>query len=309
MRVLILGNSSIAQKRMIPALEMIPAIDGIEVASRSSSGTTYADYKTAIEASSAELVYVSLANSDHAYWARRALESGKHVIVDKPAVLNAEDAEALAELSCERGLCLAEATAYAAHPQIQKIAQLFAAAQCRPTRINAMFSFPPLPLDNFRYRRANGGGAIYDLGPYAVSPGRLFFGAEPIDVQCRVLSTGGEDGVPTAFSVMLEYPEGRSLVGNFGFDTAYCNRLSIFGSDLGIDVDRVFTTPENFANELRVSAPTGNSIEPVPAHDCFKLFVMDVMTKIESQDLDGLRADLLADARAIDSLRAAAERD
>jgi hypothetical protein len=36
---------------------------------------------------------------------------------------------------------------------------------------------------------------------------------------------------------------------------------------------------------------------------------MDVMTKIESQNLDGLRADLLADARAIDSLRAAAERD
>jgi len=307
-RVLILGNSAIAQKRVVPALAAIPAIDGVEIASLRSAGTTYDDYERALEASSAELVYVSLANSDHAQWARRALESGRHVIVDKPAVLSAAEAEALAELSRERGLCLAEATAYAAHPQMREISRLFAEAQCRPSRIDAMFSFPPLPRDNFRYRQASGGGAIYDLGPYAVSPGRLFFGAEPIAVECRVLSTGGEDGVPTAFSVMLEYSDGRAMVGNFGFDTAYCNRLSVFGSDLGVEVDRVFTTPENFDNELRVSAPTGNSTVSVPADDCFKLFIADVMSKIETADLDGLRADLLADARVIDSLRAAAGR-
>ena len=98
------------------------------------------------------------------------------------------------------------------------------------------------------------------------------------------------------------------MVGNFGFDTAFCNRLSVFGSDLGVEVDRVFTTPENFDNELRVSAPTGNSTVSVPADDCFKLFIADVMSKIETADLDGLRADLLADARVIDSLRAAAGR-
>jgi NDP-hexose-3-ketoreductase len=307
LRVLILGNSAIAAKRVVPALDAMDEISGVDIASVRTPGAAFDSYESALAKSDAELVYVSLVNSDHALWSKRALESGRHVIVDKPAVLESEQARELVELSRACGLCIAEATAYAKHPQIEQIAKLFEDEDSRPTRITATFSFPPVPDGNFRYQRSLGGGAIYDLGPYAVSPGRLFFGSSPIDVQCRVLATGGADGVPTAFSVLMEYEGGRSMVGTFGFDTAYCNRLSILGEGLGVDVDRVFTTPEDLENKLRIYRPTGGTVMKTSAGDCFKLFFEDVLQKIGSNDLDGLRDDMLADASAIDRLRESAK--
>ena len=307
LRALILGNSAIVAKRVAPALDATDGISGVDTASLRTPGATFDNYEAALASSDAELVYVSLVNSDHALWSKRALESGRHVIVDKPAVLHHREAQELAELSSARGLCIAEATAYAKHPQIEQISKLYKDEGSRPTRITATFSFPPLPDDNFRYRRDLGGGAIYDLGPYAVSPGRLFFGSSPIDVECRVLATGGADDVPIAFSVMMNYDGGCSMVGTFGFDTAYCNRLSILGEGLGVDVDRVFTTPENLENELRISRPTGNSAVKTSAGDCFQLFFEDVLQKISDDDLEGFRNDMLADASAIDRLRESAK--
>ena len=79
MRVLILGHSAIARKRLLPALASLPEISGIEVASRRTSDAVFSDYATALTKSEASLVYISLVNSDHGIWAERALEGGRHV--------------------------------------------------------------------------------------------------------------------------------------------------------------------------------------------------------------------------------------
>ncbi|MCH7866482.1 MAG: Gfo/Idh/MocA family oxidoreductase [Myxococcales bacterium] len=306
MRILILGNSAIANKRLIPALTALPEVTGFEVASRSAADATFSDYETALAKSDADLVYVSLVNSDHALWAERALESGRHVVVDKPAVLDFEQAERLVELSRSRDLCLAEATVYTRHPQLAAIRDLFSRPGAAPTNILASFSFPPLAEENFRYRQELGGGALNDLGPYAVTPGRLFFGGRPEALECRVGSRHGSDGVETAFNVMLQYQEGRSLVGQFGFTTAYRNRLSFSGPDLCVDLDRVFTTPELLENELRLTQQSGASIVKVPAADCFALFVHEVIGRIQARDLESLRLELLDDAFVLDWMRRAA---
>ncbi len=306
MRILILGSSAIAKKRLLPALASLPEISGIDVASRSDPDSAYSDYATALSQSDAELVYVSLVNSDHAVWVERALEAGRHVVVDKPAVLEFERAEKLVELSRSRGLCLAEATVYTRHPQIDAMRELFDHSGGAPTCIVANFSFPPLDAENFRYRKTLGGGALNDLGPYAVSSGRLFFDGRPQELACRVLATRGPDGVETAFSVMMTYPAGRSLLGQFGFTTAYRNRISCLGPDLCVDLDRIFTIPGTFENRLRVSRQSGVSEVEVPAADCFALFMHEVLEKIETRDLEGLRGELLDDAFVLDWMRRSA---
>lgn len=306
MQILILGSSAISKKRLLPALAALPEISGIEVASRSDPDADFSGYEEALAASPAELVYVSLVNSDHASWAERALESGRHVVIDKPAVLGFEQARRLIELSRERARCLAEATVYTRHPQLDVIRELFARSGAAPSSILANFSFPPLAEENFRYREELGGGALNDLGPYAVTPGRLFFGGRPDDLECRVLSRHGENGVETAFSVVLTYPGGCSMVGQFGFTTAYRNRLSLTGPDLCVDVDRVFTTPESLENELMVGQQSGASTVKVPAADCFALFMGEVLEKIRTGDLEGLRGELLDDAFVLDWMRRSA---
>lgn len=307
MRVLILGHSAIARKRLIPALEAIAEIAAVEIASHSDEDVHYSDYESALAESSADLVYVSLVNSTHARWTERALESGRHVVVDKPAFLSLEEAERLTNLSRTRGLCLAEATVYTRHPQIAAARAQFTEAGGAPACIFASFSFPPLETTNFRYREEYGGGALHDLGPYAVSPGRIFWNERPEEVDCQIVSRDGVDGVETGFSVLLRYPKERSLVGHFGFTTAYRNQLSLLGVDRCVEVDRAFTTPSDFDTEIRISQQSGKSVQIVRRDDAFQLFLREVIERIETRDLDGLRRDLLDDAFVLDQMKRSAE--
>ena len=275
---------------------------------KAQSATDRGDYESALAESSADLAYISLVNSEHAHWAERALERGLHVIVDKPAFLELEEAIRLLEFSRTQGLCLAEATVYTRHPQIETIRGLFDRPDGQPTSLQVNFSFPVFEAGNFRTDKALGGGALFDLGPYAVSPGRIFWGGRPDEIVCRTLSTDGALGVDTSFSVLMRYPEGRCLLGHFGFTTTYRNRLALVGPERSVELDRVFTTPENLRNELRIAGARGSSTLDAPAGDAFGLFIREVLRRIEARDLEGLRLELFEDAYMLDWMRRSAER-
>jgi len=315
-RVLILGLSSLVQRRVQPALLNVPGIEQIDVATKRSAatdtarawmeGTVYQDYADALERSQAELVYVSLVNSDHLRWTEAALRQGRHVVVDKPSFPGLTATQRMVALAHEQGVCLAEATVFAYHPQIAWIKQQFQDSGDVPTRITATFSIPPMSSDNFRYRRELGGGALWDLGPYAVSLGRVFWDEEPVDVTGRILTREEPDGVDTSFAMLTAYAGGRSVVGTFGFDTIYRNRLDLIGKDLGIEVDRVFTTPPEVANELRATRREGTITLTAPAGDAFTAFFDSVRTSIGAGDWSRLTSDVLRDAATLDRLRRAA---
>src|SRR5690242_15810133 len=127
MRLLILGFSSIAERRVIPAAAAVAAIGEISIASRSrkppaswpKQGGFFSEYESALRDGDADIVYISLPNVVHEQWTRAALAAGKHVIVDKPAMIACEAAErAVAEARRGKRL-LAEATVFSRHPQFQ----------------------------------------------------------------------------------------------------------------------------------------------------------------------------------------------
>ena len=148
MHLLFLGYSSIVRRRILPAARSVPAIQCISVASRShgrdgAAGRVdedgavdgwYADYEEALASAGADLVYVSGANADHAEWVMRALRRGCHVIVDKPAFLDLETAEAAVRLAREQDRGLAEATVFLFHPQAATLGALVdpAESSCHP---------------------------------------------------------------------------------------------------------------------------------------------------------------------------------
>ena len=113
MKLLLIGYSKIAQKRVLPALAEIGITD-IDVASRSraaevalpegASGRVFDDYETALAESGADLVYVSTVNSTHAEWTEKALQRGYHVTVDKPAFTNLDDTWRLLDLAQRQDL-------------------------------------------------------------------------------------------------------------------------------------------------------------------------------------------------------------
>jgi len=306
MKVLLLGFSRIAQRRILPALARL-GLRGIEVASLLAESTEnqhigvekrYFTYQEALENSRADLVYVSTINSLHAPLASSALRRGFHVIVDKPACLTVQEAADLTELAASSARCLAEATVWAYHPQVCRALELF---QGGATRIAAAFSFPPPPETDTRYKAEWGGGAENDLGPYALTPGRCFFGQPAEAIEARILSECR--GVTTSFALMSVYPKGRSLTGYFGFDTCYVNQLQVAGPMLGISMERVFSPPAELP--MRLSVIQNNEVRGIdlaPA-DTFELFLRDVFEAIRVGEFSGFRRALLADSLEREALR------
>ncbi len=312
MRVLILGLSSLASRRLLPALDAAASFTAVDIGTTKAEdarqqpaskklGTIYKGYETAIESSPAELVYVSLVNSFHELWAERALEAGKHVIVDKPAFLSFRAAEMLCALAKKRKLLLAEALVYPFHPQLDEIRRIFHEAGDSPLRVSAMLTIPPLDPGNFRYQASLGGGALWDLGPYAASIGRVFFESAPDDVLCRV-NTSKKD-VDISFSTLVSHPDGKSVAGHFGFDTQYENRVTVTGAKVSMTLERVFTTPPKHWGELKIVREGGNETLVCPEADSFERFFSAVGEAIESKKTTPFAKVLLHDAAVLDTMR------
>lgn len=315
MDVLIIGLSSLVTRRVLPALKGLSQVARIDIATRKSAdpttrknwthGHVYEDYAEALKRTSAQLVYVSLVNSEHERWTQTALEQGKHVVVDKPAFLGPERAERMVELAAKHDLCLAEATVFSYHPQLKIARQMLAEVGPSVPRISMVLSFPPMDPGNFRYQAALGGGALWDIGPYLVATGRIFFASDPVTVDCRVLARS-DTNVEIAFTALGTFPGGGSVVGQFGFDTAYMNRLQLIGRTHIVEIDRAFTTPSDYANTVRVTGPSGTSSVDVGPADAFRCFFDHVLGQIAAHDAGGLAADLLADSRLLERYRRAA---
>ena len=311
MKVLLLGYSDIARRRVLPALRSL-GVESVDIASEAAvsvewsgavSARLFRDYDVALRQTDAEVVYVSTVNSHHAQWTRKALRAGFHVAVDKPAFLSIGETQDLIELAESKQLCLAEATVYSYHPRIAMARQVFEQSGSAATHLLAAFSFP-LAAPNFRYRPELGGGALWDLGPYAVTAGRLFFGERPTGIVASNLSAS--DQVDTSFSMMAVYPGGRSCVGSFGFTTGYMNRLDIMGPGTVVTIDRVFSPPPNVPTELTIRQMDQVRTILVPPADSFALFFNDFFENVSGQNHSDFLKRMLADAQAIDRLRASA---
>jgi len=308
LRCLLIGRSRIGQKRELPALQRVAGARAVAIASRRSAPDAGAelrafdDYETALAESGADLAYISLENANHAQWTERALRRGLHVIVDKPAFLTYDDTRRLADLASARQRCLAEATVFGFHPQIAAVREVFRAAGAAPSRVVTLFSFPPLDPADFRNRPDRGGGALFDVGPYAVATSRLFFRRAPRSVSCAVVSRGPQ-GLDTAFSVLMSYDGGGALAGHFGFDTEYQNRLIAFGAGVAADLNRAFTLPPDAANTIKVRRNNVESEVPVAAADSFALFLAAVVAAIERGRWEEFTAALLEDAALLAQLR------
>ena len=93
MKILVLGNSNIFNRKVLPALNKFKNIN-IELASKrkiesnTSYSATYNSYEKALKKTKAKIVYISLINSKHFFWAKKSLKYKKHILIDKPITCN-----------------------------------------------------------------------------------------------------------------------------------------------------------------------------------------------------------------------------
>lgn len=301
--ILFLGYSRLVQRKLILAAKL-SGFDHIEVSSRRSiEGIPNVDvvhegYEKALERSSSTLVYVSMVNSDHGKWVRKVLESGKHCIVDKPSFTNEMEALELISLAQSQHLLLAEATVWPHHPQSYKLLNAF--EHVEPQKAVAFFLMPPFETQNFRWNKNLGGGSLYDLGPYLSSSGRFIFGGAASQIDAKILAF--KNKVPVSFCVQASWPCGGNLIGYFGFDSEYINRLEIISERKHAILHRVFTTPSDLANTIEINQDNKTHRIECPTADSFACFLQKVKASVQDNCIDEWYQNIVDDAKTLSLL-------
>jgi NDP-hexose-3-ketoreductase len=312
MRLLILGYSSIAERRVLPAAAKVAAIGEISIASKSrpqpdgwpKAGRFFVDYETALRESNSDIVYLSLPNAMHQHWVMAALAAGKHVIVDKPAMIAREDSERAVSEARRTGRMLAEATVFGYHPQFEALAD-FVAENGPLTCVDAQFIIPPLPIANFRNHGELGGGCLLDMGPYAAGVIRILGGGLPSGVSALAGGRHGETGVDMGFSVQARLANGGIFSGHFSFEGEYQNRLLVVARSGSVIIERVFSPPADHTMEWRKRVRNAESVVTFEPADTFARFLESVARAVASGDHEPLHRDLLADAQCRAQIAAA----
>jgi NDP-hexose-3-ketoreductase len=300
---LILGYSSIVQRRVIPAAAKTGVVDEISIASSScrepdgwpKRGEFFSDYDTALRESHADIVYLSLPNALHEHWVLMALASGKHVLVDKPAMITREACERGVRQARLAGRILAEATVFCYHPSFEAL-QGFLAENGPLTCVDAQFIIPPLPIANFRNHIELGGGCLLDMGPYAAAVMRTLGGGSPSHITALAGTRHPETGVDMGFSVQARLANGGIFSGHFSFEGEYQNRLVVVGRTGSVIIERVFSPPADHRMQWHRRVRNAESVVTFEVADTFARFLELAVRAIVDGNHEAFYCALLSDA-------------
>ncbi len=168
----------------------------------------YTSYEALLADDSIDAVYISTIHPMHLEPVEMAAKAGKHMLVEKPIAMNADDAAKMVALARENDVFLMEAFMYRCHPQITKMVELIGEGAIGDVLVvRSTFGFQAtFNPDSRTFNREMGGGGILDVGCYPASMARLVAGAaagkaflDPIEFKATgVVGPSGVDHYTTA---------------------------------------------------------------------------------------------------------------
>lgn len=189
------------------------------------------DMQALLERDDIDAVYLPMANEEHAEWALKAIAAGKHVLIEKPMALRVSDVEAIAKAATERGVTVMEGFMYRFHPQHDKVAEILDSGVIGEVRtVSTRFAFPMKPARLYRVNRDinDGGGAMWDIGPYAVHTARLWFDNEP--VAATAMAKLNEHGADVSLTGIFDFGDGRFGQFEMSFEHTRRSVYEVIGS-------------------------------------------------------------------------------
>jgi predicted dehydrogenase len=314
----VLSTANIGVAKVIPAMQQGQWCDIQAIASRSleqaraAAGKlgiprAYGSYEELIDDPAIEAIYNPLPNHLHVPWTLKAARAGKHVLCEKPAAMDANEAAQLREVADK--VHVMEAFMVRFHPQWLRARELV-----RDTRtfgelrtVQCFFSYFNRQPNNIRNRPDAGGGALYDIGCYPIVAGRFLFGAEPL----RVLSLIDRDpdfGTDRSTSALLDFGSGRRLDFTVSTQSTPYQRVQAVGTQRRVEIEIPFNAPPNEATRIYVDdgkalGDASAVMETLPPCDQYTLQgdAFSKMVRGEMPLLYGVE-DAVCNMRVIDAL-------
>ncbi|NOQ77316.1 MAG: gfo/Idh/MocA family oxidoreductase [Methylococcaceae bacterium] len=193
-----------------------------------------------------DAVYLPMANEEHTEWAIKAIEQGKHVLIEKPMALSLVDIEAIEAAAVKNKVIVMEGFMYVFHPQHDAVHQLIDSGVIGDVRtVRTCFSFPMKPARLYRITRdiEQGGGAMWDIGPYAIHTARKWFDRDPVSVIS--MAKLNEHGADVSLSGVLDYGNGKFAHFDMSFERARRSEYEIIGTLGGVKCETVWNNPDD----------------------------------------------------------------
>ncbi|HEY3597021.1 MAG TPA: oxidoreductase [Paraburkholderia sp.] len=178
-----------------------------------------------------ECVVIATPNDTHFDLAKRTLEAGKHVVVDKPVTLSAADARTLADLARSKGLLFAPFHNRRWDGDFVTVRELLASGELgRVTHFESHFDrFRPTIRERWREDAIRGGGLLFDLGPHLIDQALALFGA-PETVSATVKAHRDHASAPDYVHVQLGYAEREVVLHASALTSLAPPRFAIHGT-------------------------------------------------------------------------------
>jgi len=278
----VLSTAKIAREKVIPAIQksercVVSAIasrkaeKADEVARKLGIDRSYGSYEALLEDESIDAVYIPLPNHLHVEWAIKALESGKHVLCEKPIGLNAEEARTLKnEMEKYPALKVMEAFMYRHHPRWKRTLEIVQSGRLGEIKaVHSVFAFYNDDPDNYRNTPEMGGGALMDVGCYCISVARMIYGREPVEVS-GYSEIDPQFGVDRLTSGLLNFGSGASVF-SCSTQSQHDQYVKIYGTKGALHLDWSFNYDFDKETILKIYIGDEETVERFAPCDQFSL--------------------------------------
>lgn len=189
----------------------------------------FSDYASMLSDPDIDVIYIATPHSFHYQQAKMCLEAGKHVLLEKPATINAAQLEHLVLLSKEKGVLLQEALWSRFLPcaiQVKSIIQADTIGDIKYINSNIGFAFDKAKVRMFDPKLA--GGALLDLGVYSIALSQYFLDENPHEIQA--MGEVSALGVDENTLVNMLYASGRFSQFSCSATAQSSNQMHIMGT-------------------------------------------------------------------------------
>ncbi|PAD38884.1 Gfo/Idh/MocA family protein [Terribacillus sp. 7520-G] len=198
----------------------------------------YEGFQGVLEDPEVDVVYISTPHAYHYETIKEALQRGKHVLAEKAITVNATQLEEIMDLAAKKQLIVAEAMTIYHMPIYKELRQLIDAGKIGEVQTLSV-NFNSIKENDPQNRFFNpelAGGALLDIGVYALSFVRLFIKEEPNEIISTV--TKHETGVDQQAGIILKNKQGQLAAITLSFMVESPERATIMGTKGFIDIER-----------------------------------------------------------------------
>jgi len=235
-------------------------------------------------------IYIPLANEEHTEVALKALEQKKHVLIEKPMALTKQEVNRITKAAKNNNVIAMEGFMYVFHPQFDFVIDFINSGKLGKIQYaHSMFSFPIQPARYYRINRSmkDGGGALWDIGPYAIHTLRQVMRGQIKQVNASAKMNSHQADMSA--SGILEFTDQRRATFDISFECTRRSEFEIFGDKGRLKCHTVWQHENDEAiisYELDGSAPV---IEKIQKGNHFDLevnhFVECILNDKESNKL------------------------